>query len=80
MEKIFERCLVQCYNVDLWRAYITYVKRAKAGQPDAVDALVSAFDFALQHIGFDINSNTIYQDYIDFVRGWDVVRNLNFLG
>ncbi|CAG0913045.1 unnamed protein product [Notodromas monacha] len=53
VEKLFQKCLVQVLNMDLWRCYITYIKEAKSTLPTYKEKLAQAYDFALEKIGMD---------------------------
>jgi cleavage stimulation factor subunit 3 len=67
-EKIIARCLVQCPNVDLWKTYLKYVMDVKGKLPNSKDEIVRAFEFALSHVGFDIASTQIWQDYLNLLK------------
>lgn len=69
VENIFRRCLLKCPNIELWRCYLSYIRLIKEGKPDEKESVVRAFEFALEHMGMDINSTSIWRDYIQYVKG-----------
>lgn len=69
VEKIFSRCLTRVPNIDLWRCYINYVRIVKGEQgPEARKGIKAVFEFALEHMGLDISSTQIWQDYLTFLK------------
>lgn len=74
-EKIIARCLVQCPNVDLWKTYLKYVMDVKGKLPNSKDEIVRAFEFALSHVGFDIASTQIWQDYLNLLKQQKVLHH-----
>ncbi|XP_039154187.1 protein suppressor of forked-like [Drosophila simulans] len=75
VEKLFQRCLVKILNIDLWKLYLTYVKETKSGLSTHKEKMAQAYDFALEKIGMDLHSFSIWQDYIYFLRGVEAVGN-----
>ncbi|KAH8340434.1 hypothetical protein KR067_002293 [Drosophila pandora] len=75
VEKLFQRCLVKILNIDLWKLYLTYVKDTKSGLSTHKEKMAQAYDFALEKIGMDLHSFSIWQDYIYFLRGVEAVGN-----
>ncbi|KAI9582248.1 hypothetical protein GQX74_015371 [Glossina fuscipes] len=73
VEKLFQRSLVKILNIDLWKLYLTYVKDTKAGLSTHKEKLAQAYDFALEKIGMDLHSFSIWQDYIMFLRSVEAV-------
>ncbi|XP_067636108.1 protein suppressor of forked [Eurosta solidaginis] len=73
VEKLFQRSLVKILNIDLWKLYLTYVKETKAGLSTHKEKLAQAYDFALEKIGMDLHSFSIWQDYIHFLRSVEAV-------
>lgn len=73
VEKLFQRCLVKILNIDLWKLYLTYVKETKAGLSTHKEKLAQAYDFALEKIGMDLHSYTIWQDYISFLKSVEAI-------
>ncbi|KAH8286718.1 hypothetical protein KR018_003035, partial [Drosophila ironensis] len=75
VEKLFQRCLVKILNIDLWKLYLAYVKDTKSGLSTHKEKMAQAYDFALEKIGMDMHSFSIWQDYIYFLRGVEAVGN-----
>jgi hypothetical protein len=50
----------------------------KAKQPNSKEEVLRAFEFALAHIGMDINANQIWADYINYVKSLKVIFQLTF--
>lgn len=72
VEKLFTRCLIKVLNIDLWKCYLNYIKEAKAGQPQFNERMGQAYDFALDKIGVDAFSYTVWNDYVQFLRDSEV--------
>ncbi|KAJ8971490.1 hypothetical protein NQ314_000675 [Rhamnusium bicolor] len=73
VEKLFQRCLMKILNIELWKLYLTYVKETKATLPTYKEKMAQAYDFALDRIGMDIHSYTIWNDYVNFLKGVEAV-------
>lgn len=73
--QLFQRCLVKVLNIDLWKCYLNYIKEAKYHLPSFREKMGQAFDFALEKMGIDINSYSIYNDYVQFLKGVDAQGN-----
>jgi cleavage stimulation factor subunit 3 len=63
--------------VDLWKLYLTYIRRinsenAGVSAQESRQTITDAFDFALEHVGEDIDSSSIWQEYIAFIKTWPV--------
>ena len=67
--QLFQRCLIRVLNIDLWRTYLLYVKETKASLQNYQEKMAQAYDFALDKMGLDIQSHTIWSDYIKFLKG-----------
>jgi cleavage stimulation factor subunit 3 len=68
VENIFRRCLLTCPNMDLWRCYLTYIRLIKDGKPDERESVLRAFEFAIEHMGMDLNATHIWRDYIQYAK------------
>ncbi|CAI2340027.1 unnamed protein product [Caenorhabditis sp. 36 PRJEB53466] len=68
VEKIFSRCLVTVLNIDLWKCYIHYVFETKGQLESFRESMAKAYDFALDKVGMDVQSHTIYTEYIGFLK------------
>ncbi|KAG5340689.1 hypothetical protein C0989_000732 [Termitomyces sp. Mn162] len=66
-EDLFKKFLVKSPEVDLWKLYLTYVRRVNA-TPSTRDAVHKSYEFAVKHIGHDKDSGDIWRDYIQFLR------------
>ncbi|CAG0914044.1 unnamed protein product [Notodromas monacha] len=72
-EMLFQRCLMKVLNLDLWRAYLAYVRDTKHDLPSYNEKMAQAYDFALDKIGFDVNAFSIWNDYISFLEKVEAV-------
>jgi len=71
VEKLFQRCLMKVLNIDLWKTYLSYVKDTKASLPTYKEKMAQAYDFALDKMGMDFSSFTLWSDYILFLKNVD---------
>lgn len=83
-EELLSKELSKLRHVDLWMQYLKIMKRQVAGDKDkgatakekadqqhmARRAYESAFDRALDNVGYSIESGPIWKDYIDFLRDY----------
>nr|CAH7728622.1 unnamed protein product [Callosobruchus chinensis] len=60
-------------NIELWKLYLTYVKETKSSLPTFKEKMAQAYDFALDRIGMDIHSYSIWNDYVNFLKGVEAV-------
>lgn len=70
-ESIFRRKLQAIPSIQLWTAYLNYVRRRNdlndtSGR--ARQIVSQAYDFVLNTIGQDRDAGSIWQDYIQFLR------------
>ncbi|GAP88546.1 putative mRNA 3 -end-processing protein RNA14 [Rosellinia necatrix] len=70
-EGLFNRTLFAVPHVQLWTAYLNYVRRRNdlndpSGQ--ARQTVSQAYEFVLNNIGQDRDAGTIWQDYISFIK------------
>ncbi|CAF0806537.1 unnamed protein product [Didymodactylos carnosus] len=70
VEKLFQRCLIKVLNIDLWKCYLNYVKDTKG---KLQEKMAQAYDFALEKIGLDVFSYTIWNDYVNFLKSVEAV-------
>ncbi|CAP22079.2 Protein CBR-SUF-1 [Caenorhabditis briggsae] len=68
VEALFQRCLANVLNIDLWKCYIVYVSETKGTIEKYRETMAKTFDFALEKIGMDVLAFSIYQDYIAFLK------------
>lgn len=66
-EELFKRFLRTSPSVDLWKFYITYVRRVNTS-PTSREAVSRAYEFALNRIGQDKDSGDIWYDYVQFLK------------
>ncbi|CAL8073455.1 unnamed protein product [Calicophoron daubneyi] len=72
VEKLFQRCLVKILNIDLWKLYLQYIKETKGKHHAFKEKMAQAYDFTLDKMGLDLNSYSIWADYISFLRSTQV--------
>ncbi|GBE79055.1 hypothetical protein BKA93DRAFT_785197 [Sparassis latifolia] len=64
---LFKRFLRTSPSVELWKFYLSYIRRHNVG-PDAYDTIRNSYEFALNRVGQDKDSTEIWQDYIHFLK------------
>ncbi|KAE8152712.1 mRNA 3'-end-processing protein rna14 [Aspergillus avenaceus] len=92
LEQIFNRTLLTIADVQLWTVYLDYVRRRNplttdtSGQSRRI--ISSAYDLALQYVGVDKDSGSIWSDYVQFIRsgpgnvggsGWQDQQKMDLL-
>ncbi|KAF8890420.1 hypothetical protein BD779DRAFT_1622535 [Infundibulicybe gibba] len=65
-EELFIQFLRTSPCVDLWRFYLTYVRRINTGTATR-EIVRKSYEFALSHVGQDKESGEIWSDYIQFL-------------
>ena len=63
------------WSVDLWLLYVRKVQRDAARTLDAKgtrEKTIAAFDLAVSQAGFAVNNQTLWKEYLDFVKSWVV--------
>ena len=55
-------------SMDLWKTYLQYVKETKQNLSTFKEKMAQAYDFALDKMGLDISSNSLWSDYINFLK------------
>lgn len=73
VEKLFQRSLTKVLHVDLWKCYLAYIKETKCNQSNFREKMAKAYDFALDKIGADYMSYSMWNDYVTFMKNVDVV-------
>lgn len=74
VERLFQRCLNNVLNVDLWKSYLSYIREQKHGSRSNQtnmqirEQIVQAYEFALSKVGLDIHSYSIWNDYISYLK------------
>ncbi|KAJ2925795.1 hypothetical protein H1R20_g11295, partial [Candolleomyces eurysporus] len=69
-EQLFIKFLRSSPNVDLWKFYLTYVRRRNTGSSTR-DIVRKSYEFALNHVGQDKDAGEIWNDYIQFLKAGD---------
>ncbi|CAF4460562.1 unnamed protein product [Rotaria socialis] len=75
--ELFQRCLIKVLNIDLWKCYLNYVRDTKGKLSSFREKMVQAYDFALEKIGMDVYSYTIWNDYITFLKSVEAVGSFD---
>ena len=83
LEALFGRCLLKVPSIPLWSFYLSYI-RHKNSVPQippeelsqAKSTIIQAYEFALQNVGLDRDSGSIWLDYIQFIRSGTVRLSL----
>ncbi|RCK66772.1 mRNA 3'-end-processing protein RNA14 [Candida viswanathii] len=78
VETLFQECLDLTDNVELYRVYVDYVRSVTdfvTGGEKARATVIQAFEFAINKVGMDILSDTLWQDYIGFLKSWSPTAN-----
>lgn len=73
MEQLFQKCFAITDSVELCRLYVDYVRSATdfiTGGEKARGTLIQAFEFAIGKVGIDVNSDGLWNDYIEFLKSW----------
>uniref|UniRef100_A0A0N5AIR5 Suf domain-containing protein n=1 Tax=Syphacia muris TaxID=451379 RepID=A0A0N5AIR5_9BILA len=68
VEALFGRCLIHVLNIDLWKCYVFYVRETKGHLSSFREKMAQAYEFALEKVGMDMHSYSIYADYISFLK------------
>jgi len=68
VENLFTRCLMKVLNIELWKLYVSYVKETKSTLANYREKVAECYDFTLEKVGMDIQSYSIWNDYIHFLR------------
>ncbi|KAI6188328.1 Suf domain-containing protein [Aphelenchoides besseyi] len=66
--KLFGQCLTNVLNIDLWKYYLFYLKETKGHLPTFREKMAQAYSFALDKVGLDMNAQSIYVDYVTFLK------------
>ncbi|KAH9928857.1 uncharacterized protein B0H18DRAFT_999082 [Fomitopsis serialis] len=64
---LFKRYLTKSSSVDLWKFYLTFVRRVNTG-PNSREVIRTAYEFALNHVGQDKDSGDMWSDYLQFLK------------
>lgn len=73
VEALFGQCINLVEDVELYRLYVSYVRRTNdviTGGEKARGVVIQAFEFAVNKVGIDIASGPLWTDYVDFLKAW----------
>jgi len=84
-EDCFRKCLAKCRCVELWDHYLSLVRSRTVAQHSSNSdqysntrkTYESAFETAIENIGFSLDANIIWRKYIDFVLEWPDAREID---
>ncbi|KAI5957608.1 RNA14 [Candida theae] len=77
-ETLFQKCFATTENVELCRSYVDYVRSVTdmvTGGDKARGTIIQAFEFAVDKVGIDVQSDSLWQDYINFIKSWTPAAN-----
>ncbi|CAF1033907.1 unnamed protein product [Brachionus calyciflorus] len=78
VEKLFERCLNNILSIDLWKCFLNYLKESKSHLEDFNKIMIQAYDSAVQKIGLDVMSFSVWLEYLNFLKSLDLnINNQN---
>ncbi|KAJ7124554.1 hypothetical protein C8R44DRAFT_149431 [Mycena epipterygia] len=83
-EELLNKFLRVSPSIDLWTFYLTYVRRVNKGVATR-ETVRKAYDFALNHIGQDRDSGSIWAEYIQFLNAaettttWETQQKMDAL-
>ena len=71
VSEIFSRCLRDVLSPALWLAYVNYVKATNEDgtTEEGAKAIKAAFEYCVDHVGEDVESGNIWEEYVDFIKG-----------
>ncbi|KAK8017427.1 mRNA 3'-end-processing protein RNA14 [Apiospora rasikravindrae] len=90
-EQIFQRTLMTIPSVQLWTAYLDYIRRRNDlhdGTGQARQIVNQSYEFVLDNIGHDRDSGKMWHDYIQFIKsgpgqidgkGWQDMQKMDVL-
>lgn len=69
VKSIFSRCLLNCPSVELWAAYLKFIKKVNESKgPDGLLEVKKAYEFTLDCIGQDVHAGTLWQEFANFMQ------------
>ncbi|KRZ69536.1 Cleavage stimulation factor subunit 3 [Trichinella papuae] len=72
-EEAEKRCLPKVLHIELWKCYVRYVRETKGSLLSFQEQMAHVYDFAMEKIGFDIQSYQVYTDYVCFLKSVQAV-------
>lgn len=76
--ELFKRSLIKVSGVNLWKCYINYIRRKNnliTGGEEARRVIFKAFDAAIEKVGTDPDSESLWNEYIEFIDSWKPVAH-----
>lgn len=73
VQELFGKCITTIDNVELFRLYVSYVRRVNdviTGGEKARGIVIQAFEFSVNRVGIDLKSGELWTDYLDFLKSW----------
>lgn len=73
VQELFGKCITTIDNVELFRLYVSYVRRVNdviTGGEKARGIVIQAFEFSVNRVGIDLKSGGLWTDYLDFLKSW----------
>lgn len=71
-DAIFKRSLEASMSIELWMTYIKYVRESinasKKGPLERRNEIKTCFEYALGHIGMDMNATQLWEEYITWLK------------
>eukprot|EP00127_Corallochytrium_limacisporum_P007236 Clim_evm9s244 gene=Clim_evmTU9s244 len=74
LDKLFQRCLSLVPYIPIYKMYIDHIEATRGAGLEAQgrqEVMTRAYEFAVRHVGLDINSDVIWRGYLEFVQSWD---------
>jgi len=68
VESLFQKCLLSCLDIELWRLYLSYIKMVKRGTKEERSSVSEAYQFVLKHMGQHLQSRAIWAQYIQWLK------------
>ena len=65
MEALFERCLLTCPHVELWRLYLRYQRGEKRCE---AKELQQTYELLLEAVGADVTSGKLWAEHVDMLK------------
>lgn len=65
IKSLFGKCLLVCLDIDLWSMYVAFIKSVAL---EDVEQYKSCLEFALEHVGQDLRSGTVWVEYLDLLK------------
>lgn len=78
VENIFKKCLYNVSSVSLWKTYVNYIRRKNnliTGGEEARRVIFQAYEVAVNKVGFDPESGSLWDDYFSFIEDWKPVSS-----